>query len=170
MYICKKNNYDFNFIFNKFHELSNPANSKTILPIHEILYYPNSNKFMDITTITYSGKNLIDEENKVFLFEVFSTDAFINQLNFSTLSPKDLEIMINAINYTLKKEREKINYFNSYIKYNKFTGASLELLAEQRTIIKRKSSRIKFLEDTLNKLNLYHQKSINEPKNPNKTK
>lgn len=166
-----KNSYDFNFIFNKFHKLS--ASSEIRLSIHELIYYPNSNNFMDVNTISYNGENLKDEENRKFCFAIFSSDAFIEQLDFNSLSITEIEIMIDAVKYSLEQEIEKKNYLKDYLNNSKVNLQTIAILYDQRNILVTRNSRIALLESTLDKLNvLYSNYSlVNDiENNPNKAK
>ena len=92
-------NYDFNLIFEKFHQIyqNNTDYHHIVL---DILYEKNSTKFNSITDITNSP--YLDKKT---VYHILTSRSFLRQLDFDNLDNNELKTLIDALKYiSLPKE------------------------------------------------------------------
>ena len=92
-------NYDFNLIFEKFHQIyqNNTDYHHIVL---DIIYEKNSTKFNSITDITNSP--YLDKKTA---YHIITSRPFLKQLDFDNLDNNELKTLIDALKYiSLPKE------------------------------------------------------------------
>ena len=152
--------YSFDFIFTYFHKLVLSNKEKyTNWGTLKYFYKFNSNEFKSIIEI-------IKEHKFTFIyFKILTTEAFINQLDFYSLTESEFAIMKIAVMTVLEEEKEKIGYIKKYLKEDNHIYLKIKLLYKLKPILVKYPSRIKLLENTLDKLNeLIDNKNIKHTK------
>ena len=93
-------NYDFNLIFEKFHQIYQTSYTNYISPILNIIYKRNSPEFNSITDITNSP--YLDKKTA---YHIITSRPFLKQLDFDNLDNNELKTLIDALKYiSLPKE------------------------------------------------------------------
>lgn len=156
--------YDFNYIFGKFHKLREKEiflNSSN--PISKYLYEKDSDKFVDISKIK---KVFEQSKDNLILYLILSSDVFLKQLNFNTLTEDEIDLLIKAVSFAYLNERQKeIAAKKHHDKYDSINIFCPEILVNINYRISKLEEISEFLENKKRRLSLMKIKKKPTPNN-----
>lgn len=107
LYNKKYDNYNFDLMFAKYHQLHN-INPNSDSPLDDLIYENGTSNFKRILDIIIVGMYIFDKKT---LYSIITSNSYLQELDFSKLTNDEITILIDAL-----KSQKNINIQPNYLK------------------------------------------------------